>query len=356
MSIERLKVSHLRNLTDVDITPSSQLNLILGPNASGKTSMLEAIYLIAHAKSFRDKTNSILIQRQHSALTCFAQLEILGTHHRVGIRKDLRQLTEIHIDGNKVSSSSTLAGLTPLQLITPESYQLLTEGPKVRRSFIDWLLFHVEQGFHTQWTAYRRAIKQRNSALKSGHSRQQIVIWDDEMVQHAEYINRWRRQIIKHLNQLSAPFFSHMLPGLDFSLSYQQGWSADKSLSQALQDSIDTDFRRHFTTVGPHRAELQVRVNNLQAAKVLSRGQMKLAVCALKLAQIELLKSNSNKRCIVLVDDLPAELDHKNRRLLIELLTNLGTQVFITSTDETLIEPPETADKKVFHVEHGVVQ
>jgi DNA replication and repair protein RecF len=354
MHIEKVEITQFRNLLSASFFPSSSLTIISGSNGSGKSSLLEAIYYLGTGTSYRTSRLSNVINQESDCFTLFSQLANT-TNHRIGIKRcrDLNHQTRI--DGHELSRRSELVQLTPLTLISPESISLLLDGSEARRNFIDWALFHVEHSFHYHLSYYLRALKQRNALLKS-FSSNQMDHWDRQLVEHGEPIDSLRRQYIENISPVLSEFIQILLPNLEITLSYRSGWSSDRTLSEVLTLSRETDCRLKHTTVGPHRADLVVRYKGVKASEVLSRGQLKLVVVALKLAQIKLLRKNSDKSPIVLIDDLAAELDIEHRGLLLDSVKSFGSQVFLTTPDIELIDYDDWAERKVFHVEHGQIK
>ena len=355
MLLTRLSVRNLRNLATVDIYPANKLNLIIGENASGKTSLLEAIYLLGMARTFRNQKGSRLIAHGVDELTLFGQLTGSVTH-RIGIKKSVDHQNRIQLDGRVIKRSAELATLFPLQLITPESFRLITDGPNRRRAFIDWSLFHVEHQFHEQWQRYSKLLKQRNTLLKSGQGKM-LKHWDEGLIAAGESIDQLRRAFLSRFYSVVQPLISDLLGDTALNFNYRQGWRSEYTLEQALEKSEQRDLKQGFTSVGPHRAELEIKQNGVPVTDILSRGQQKLLVSAMKLAQIAYLKQQTEKVCAVLVDDLPAELDRDNREKFITRLVALESQLFITATDSALLEPLKSCDgQKMFHVKRGQVQ
>lgn len=351
MHLTRIEVRNLRNLTSVSIHPGSGLNIIEGANASGKTSFLESLHMLGLARSFRTLKSQHLVQHTHDSLTLFAEVEN-GGRHRIGIQRFSDNRSEYRLDSIRIESRSQLASVLPLQLITPESIELLTGSPSERRQFLDWLMFHVEHSFHTYWSHYQRFLKQRNALLRQGDL-STIEYWTDGLVENAFEIDRMRKTVLKRL----IPYFEHyasiLLPDLNLKCSYRQGWRKDIDFQEALGLARETDTKMKFTTMGPHRADIVLKDGDEKAVDVLSRGQLKLLLCALKLGQMALLKEETGMTAVVLMDDLPAELDTGHRKQLLSLLYDIGSQVFVTTTDRSLLDYSAWNDVKLFHVEHG---
>ena len=364
MTIRRLDVSSFRNLTGVSLEPGPGVNLLIGDNGAGKTSLLEAISVLSSGRSFRASRTPAIIQFEHNAYTLFAEvfnpLAEFQPIVPIGISRTRDSEQQIRISGQQARSAAQLAELLPVQVINSDSFQLLEGSPKVRRQYMDWGVFHVEHRFFPAWQAAQKALKQRNKLLKYGKitACQQLDIWDQALARYAEEIDNYRADYVSRL----IPEFEHTLAELNFtlpiSLSYYRGWDRHTDCLTLLQDNRAKDLAQGFTQSGPHRADLRIRVNKLMAVDVLSRGQQKLVVCALLLAQGRLLQKLTGKQCVYLVDDLPAELDSEHRQSLCQVLEQMQCQVFITSVEPDALASNWSAETELtmFHVEHGDIQ
>ncbi len=345
-----LELQSLRNIQQAKLDFSPQFNIIFGDNGSGKTSLLEAIYLLAQGRSFRSHLNGRLIQHQHEKLTVFAKL---SDGHRMGLEKQRQAGTKLRFDGETAKSIATLAQCLPLQLVHPDRFRLVADSAQYRRQFMDWGLFHVEQQFFEAWRGYRAVLAQRNAALKQQRSTSQIIIWDQQMAVLAQQLHDFRQTFVTEFLKC----FQKVLPTLlnePIEIQYKAGWDTEKGLQSVLEGNLGHDRQLGFTSKGPHRADLKFIAQGLPASAVLSRGQQKLLICALALSQIYLVKAVSNKQCVFLFDDLPSELDEHSRGAVLKALAGLGGQVFITGIQQQPLEViRDIGDASMFHVEHG---
>lgn len=366
MTIKRLQISGVRNLEKVELAECGSVNVFTGSNGSGKTSILESLFILARARSFRShKLNPVI---NHLATRCVVFGE-LNDQSTIGVMRSRNDEQLFKINSNPVHTASQLAELLPLQLINAESFSLLEGGPRVRRQFLDWGVFHVEPEFLFHWRRIQKAIKQRNSLLRHGsvNSRgagkngriadSELAPWDAELVLCAEAVDAMRAAYIRRLS----PHFLHLLGVLveleKPEIHYRRGWSDDLTLAQVLERDRARDLQQGSTHSGPQRADLDIRIGGRPAEDVLSRGQEKLLACALMLAQGVLLHELTGKTCIYLVDDLPAELDRQHRQALCQQLSAMRSQVFVTATDPDSLRDcwPAGSSTKWFHVEHGQV-
>ncbi|WP_165680670.1 DNA replication/repair protein RecF [Metapseudomonas otitidis] len=357
MSLSRVTVTAVRNLHPVTLSPSPRINIIHGDNGSGKTSLLEAIYLLGLARSFRSNKLQPVIQHDQPACTVFGQVELLeGRSSSLGISRERNGEFQIRIDGQNAKSAAQLAETLPLQVINPDSFRLLEGSPKIRRQFLDWGVFHVEPRFLPAWQRLQKALRQRNSWLRHGTLDAVLqAVWDRELTLASAEIDGYRRTYIQALKPVFERTLQELVQIEGLTLSYYRGWDKDKELAEVLATSLLRDQQLGHTQAGPQRADLRLRLGGHNAAEILSRGQQKLVVCALRIAQGHLLNQAKHGQCIYLVDDLPSELDEQHRRALCRLLDELDCQVFITCVDHELMRDGWRTDTPVamFHVEHG---
>lgn len=359
MSFTQIQITNLRNLLEAKVSPTPGFNLLFGENGSGKTSFLEAIYYLGLGRSFRTRHNNRVITHETDQLAIFAQIQQDGIQIPIGFERHSNGKSRIRVNKENKSSVFEITKLIPIQILNPESRDLLTGSSKGRRRFIDWGVFHVEPSFLSAWQQAQRALKQRNAALKSNAPKNMIDLWNIELDSAAQTLSTYRKEYLTALEPTLAKLLSLFFEDqFDISLTYKAGWDEEAGLNQTLARTLDRDLQLGYTQHGPHRTDLLIRVNkNLPAHDVLSQGQQKLLVYALHLAQGLLLKEHTAKKCIYLLDDLPAELDVANRQRVAQALTQMDAQVFITGVDrEALSALEKQNDTGVFHVEHGAIK
>jgi len=359
MSLTRVTVTAVHNLHPVTLSPSPRINILHGDNGSGKTSVLEAIHLLGLARSFRSSRLLPVIQYEQVACTVFGQVLLAdGRLSSLGISRERQGDFQIRIDGQNARSAAQLAETLPLQLINPDSFRLLEGAPKIRRQFLDWGVFHVEPRFLPAWQRLQKALRQRNSWLRHGTlDAASQAAWDRELCLASDEIDGYRRTYIQALKPVFERILSELVDLKGLTLSYNRGWDKDRQLDEVLRASLSRDQQIGHTQAGPQRADLRLRSGAHNATDILSRGQQKLVVCALRIAQGHLVSQAKRGQCIYLVDDLPSELDEQHRRALCCLLEELHCQVFITCVDHELLREGWRTDTPVamFHVEHGCV-
>lgn len=349
MALESVTIERFRCLNRVEFCPDANLNVIFGANGAGKTSILEALFYLGRGRSFRSSQVSSLIQTDADAFTVFGRIGGAGRQERVGVRVG-RGGSEIRINGEPGGKTAALLQAFPVQIIDPEVHSLIQGGPKGRRQFLDWGVFHVKHDFLAAWRRYRRALQQRNMALKQGADAAALGAWGAELVEAGVKIDELRRQ---YLAGFSTAFerVSDQLLGTVATIRYLRGWPPDDTLENALAASSERDRKHGLTHVGPHRAELLLEVDGQMARHRLSRGQQKLLGTALVLAQAEFVSDAVERSVALLVDEPAAELDSDHLERLIDALTKPGLQLFVTTLEPKAL--PVKSEALLFHVKHG---
>ncbi|WP_116475512.1 DNA replication/repair protein RecF [Zobellella maritima] len=356
MSLVNLQLKDFRNIQHARLTPCSGLNLLVGANGSGKSSILEAIHYLGFGRSFRTHLTSRVIGQGEQAFTLFARLQLGADSLPVGLSKTRGGDTRLKIGGRKAERLAELADILPIQLIHPEGYNLLTGGPKLRRAYLDWGLFYSTSEFFPVWGAFRRILKQRNALLRQGRPYRELAFWDQQLVQQGEQLSRLRQQYCTAISPLIMEIAADFLPEYQFSFDFFRGWDRQGDLARLLEQGMERDLAAGYTQTGPHKAELRIKARGMPVQDLLSRGQLKLLVCAMRLAQGLYLKKQSNKDCIFLIDDFASELDDEKRNRLANRLNELGAQVFISAIELSQLSQMITRDNsKLFHVKQGEI-
>jgi DNA replication and repair protein RecF len=352
VAIKRFTAQGFRCLGDIEFEPGARYTLIHGANASGKTSLLEAIAYLGRGKSFRGAPPGTLIQHGAQEFVLFGQVDAGGRRATVGVRNSRAGL-EVRIDGDSGGGAAALAAALPLQVIDPDVHNLVSGGPDERRRFLDWLAFHVEPDYLGLWRQFRRALKQRNAALKGAASQEALRAWDREFCALGERVSATRESVLAgSLETLRA--HGAALLGVEVDFDYAPGWSRDQALHEALEGHFDRDRALGTTQVGPHRADLRLVYDERQARRLVSRGQQKLLASSMILAATETVQGVLERPLVLLLDDPAAELDRSSLARLMERVAGLESQVIATSLDPDALTFPVAP--RVFHVEQGTLR
>jgi len=359
VELSKLHISDVRNLRQVKLESLQRVNFFFGANGAGKTSILEAVHLLGMARSFRGKTIKPLIAQMKPHCTVLGSLSGGGPDITLGVQRHINGEVQIKVAGKAVHSAAQLVEYLPLQALNADSFELLTGSPRARRQYLDWGVFHVEHRFFHQWQRFQRCIKQRNKLLRHGKmSVSELEVWTKDLAGSGNAINDFRLAYFDSLLPQFKSIIHALAPELEgLALRYRRGWEKSLGYAEALGASLQADKEQGYTHVGPQRADIKVIIGGRPAADVLSRGQQKLVVCALKLAQGQLMTALGRGTCTYLVDDLTAELDKAHSAQVCRWLSSMGVQVFLTSIEKDSVCSvwPDGDELQVFHVEHGAV-
>ena len=347
MSLTELHIQNLRCIEAAQLELHPRCTLIWGGNGAGKTSVLEAVFLLGRGRSFRTRQTEQLVRRGSERLAVFGRTQG-RVPHAAGFEFARSQGAQARIDGHPVGSLADLTLAFPVQVIDPDIHKLIEEGGRRRRRWLDWAVFHVEPRFGEAWYRYARALRQRNAALKRQAA--EARPWESEIAEQGEQISAARRRVLMQLE----PHWRAMLASLKCppaTLSYAQGWPEPLHLQEALSAARHRDEARQTTTVGPHRADLRIAIDGKPARDVLSRGQQKLTAAALTLAQLKLLSEVAELLPTLLLDDPAAELDAPHHADFVAEISRLRCQLVITALQPEI--PGFTQPDRVFHVEQG---
>ncbi len=349
MILSALNIHHLRNISLTQLTPHHQVNLFYGPNGSGKTSLLEAIYLLCGGRSFRTREMAPLVQYEQDTLTVFAKT---SSQESVSLQKNNNGVTRVRINQQPCLRGSDLARRFPCQLVYQDLFQIMDAGPASRRAMLDWGMFHVKHSYHEIWKEYKQVLKQRNALLRQKPTYQQILPWDKLFVELALDIEQLRIDYFQGLSELFQVYLEK-LTNVSCTIDYYKGWDrrkTGKSLADILKEHFHLDCQRQFTHYGPHQADILFQSNETKAKTHLSRGQQKIVLIALKLAQAHMVKTP----CLYLFDDISAELDTHHLKRLIDCLLDIQGQFFMTTIAlESFMHTPLLEIAQIYHLNEG---
>lgn len=362
MRIVNLRIRDVRSLSEVVVEPGPGVNLLVGPNGSGKTSFLESIHILSLGRSFRTRRTRAVIRHEAEALTVFGQVhgDEVGQSCTIGIEKSVGG-ARFRVDGQEVRSVSLLARRLPVMVIAPEGLKALLEGGEHRRRLLDWTLFHVEPRYLEVLQQYGHVLKQRNAALRAPAGAdvgRALDVWDEQLTRHGTRLHAMRERHMESalMEEVTREALANVL-NEEVTWEYWPGWDRNRGLQEVLSEQRPRDLQAGFTTVGPHRADIVWRGVRGMARESLSRGQGRLLVMAFEVGQVGYVMRCENVRPVLLVDDLSTELDIVSMQRFLSRIDALGLQVFISSVLDalvSLIRP--TASARVFHVEQGKVQ
>ncbi|WAC62434.1 DNA replication/repair protein RecF [Pseudoxanthomonas sp. SL93] len=369
MQVTRLGVAGLRRFQQIEMAPGPGLNLVTGDNGAGKTSLLEALHLMAYGRSFRGRVRDGLVSTGRDAVEIFVEWQeqtLTGTPslrtRKAGLRHTGQTWTG-RLDGENVPQLGDLCAALAVVSFEPGSHALVTGGGEPRRRFVDWGLFHVEReaeggDFLRLWRRYARALKQRNALLKSRTGGSQLDAWDHELAEAGEPLTERRQAYLDQLQVGLGDVATELVPMLgQATLEFQPGWRRHEvSLADALLLARERDRAAGYTSVGPHRADWRIDYTATPQRETLSRGQAKLTALTCLLAQARDFASRRGEWPVIALDDLASELDRNHQRRVLERLLASGAQVFVTGTEPPAGMAGMEAPLTLFHVEQGAIR
>jgi DNA replication and repair protein RecF len=348
VSLLALEVEGLRCLSKTRLELHPHVNLVTGANGAGKTSLLEAIYLLGRGRSFRTRQSERLIAHGATGLQVFGRTDD-PNYPTLGFGFDRKEGLRARVAGRDAKSLAELSVAFPVQVVDPGIHRLVEEGPAYRRRWLDWGVFHVEPGFVAAWTDYARALRQRNATLKVQGDPSP---WEPELVRLGMALSDARSRTMALLEPLWRQTLAALL-GEPVTLTYYPGWTQERGLAETLATSRERDLERGSTGSGAHRFDVQLRIEGRSAREVLSRGQQKLLGAALALAMARLAGSDGRRPPTLLLDDPAAELDREHTDALLAEIRKMRGQLVVTA-----LQPREAqfgSPDQAFHVEHGRV-
>jgi DNA replication and repair protein RecF len=353
LKFERLQLRALRCIADASLDFAPGFNVLVGANGAGKTSVLEAAFLLSHGRSFRSGAREALLQRGSPGLSIFSSVRHQdGRLVRLGLGREGSRW-EARVEGQDVLIGQ-LVRECAVVCFEPGSHALIAGAAEERRRFLDWGVFHVEQDFFGTWRRYQRALKQRNSLLRSDQAADDGLYgpWESELGRSGGQIDQWRRAYLDALAVYLREQVAALVPELgDMDMRYKPGWTDDVGLAEVLASQRRRDLARGHTSAGPHRADWSISFQHAPQREHLSRGQEKLVALACLLAQAGLDAERRGEWPVICLDDLASELDLAHQTAVIGRLQAVPAQVLITGTEIPLSLRESGA--RVFHVEQG---
>lgn len=352
MQLLQLKADNFRRFAQLSLSVPGRLNLFVGANAAGKTSLLEMIYCLNRGKSFRGSAHQDLMGPGKEEWTVFARYGNEGGTESAGLQWSSQGLLAKR--QGETATAVDLLRLAPTQILEPGMHRMIAEGPTYRRSFLDWGVFHVEPRFMDAWRRYRRAMRQRNQLLRERRPDSELAVWEPELAESGEELHRYRQAHIEKMRLRVHQRIERLLEEPDWSFELQAGWNQELGLREELARHRERDRRLGMTQAGPHRAELRIRAGKQAVRHRISRGQQKLVLAAMLVSQCEQLLADTGRAAILLVDDFSAELADRYQAALLRELQAYPGQVFLTAFEAAGVLQDSAI--QVFHVEHGTVR
>ena len=372
MKLQRILIENFRNHSSSLINCSPGVNLFVGDNGEGKTNVLEAISYLCLTKSFYAASDAVVLKIGENS---FVVSGSIVTEHgvdydvRVDFNKALNQKT-VSVNKAKVDKASSLIGMFPVVLLSPEQSAVTFGSPADRRRFVDFVISQSSRAYLEDLIDYRRILKHRNSILADiqstrGNYTDVIQPWNESLVKSGTAVMKKRMEFIRDYQSIMIDSYNRLSgsaesPGVTYVASFECNEDGEKTIADIFTNKLNErlldEQRIGYSLVGPHRDEFNFQINNINARNYASQGQHKTLLIALKLAEFFYLKERCNETPILLLDDVLSELDERRSRRLLEITANLG-QIFITSTDERALRglPAGVVKTRRFFVKQGSI-
>lgn len=330
MRILSLELTDYRNYARAELRPCAGVTVLAGDNAQGKTNLLEAVYLCCTGRSHRTRQDRELVRWGADFCRVCVEAERRDGTHEVDIAIPLAGRRKIRVNGSEIARSGELMGHVTGVLFSPEDLRLIKDGPGERRRFMDIALSQIRPSYYYALQRYARALKQRNELLRTGRL-ETLDSWDEQLCREGARIMAARADYIKRLNEAAARTHGDIAREREkLSIAYAPN-VADGDLRAALLRTREVDARRMTTSAGVHRDDVRFCVDGRELRLFGSQGQQRTAALSLRLAELDVVRSESGEAPVLLLDDVMSELDPERRRRLLAHLE--GIQTIVTCTD-----------------------
>lgn len=359
MYIKRIMLLNYRNYSNLDISLGKHVNVFIGDNAQGKTNILEAMYYCAFAKSHRTSKDKELIHWQGES--AYISLSVGKT--RLDKRIDINILKDgkkaIKINSIKVSKIGELFGTFNVVMFSPEDLKIIKDSPGVRRKFIDMELCQLDSKYYYNLVQYNKVMNERNHLLRGRNVNEDMLdIYDLQLAAYGEYIISKRIDYLKQLNIYSKDIHKDITSEkeiIDFKYisTIKNLENIQKEFYETLKKNRRKDIEKGITSVGPHRDDFSVYINNVDTKSFGSQGQQRTAVLTMKFASLKIIKEITGEYPILLLDDVLSELDFNRKRYILSTIGEIQTVITCTGIED--INQYLDDKSKIFKVENGKV-
>jgi DNA replication and repair protein RecF len=365
MHIDEISIINFKNLKEVKISFSSRLNCLLGNNGTGKTNLMDAVYYLSFCKSFFNSVDQLNINHDENFFALAGSYNRLDSRETISCRLQKGQKKQFKRNSKVYNKLADHIGLLPLVMVSPDDVNLIVGGSDERRKFMDGVISQFDQTYLDDLLKYNRALLQRNNLLKQFGSedyfdRELLAIWDSRIVEFGTRIHTQRRKFIEKLIPLFQEYYTFISKGNEQVGLKHLSDLYDKNFEILIDESLPKDRVMQSTTAGIHKDDLEFSIDGYPIKKLGSQGQKKTFLIALKMAQFNFIKSVSEIKPILLLDDIFDKLDRIRVEQIIKLVSGeqFG-QIFITDTNREHLEgiiKKMDADYRIFNVQSGSVK
>lgn len=367
MKVKNIRLINFRNYGDQKVELNEQLNIFIGKNGQGKTNLLEGIYACAMGKSFRTNRDKELINFEKDVAYIGIIVEIDENEKLIELRLDTNNKKRIKINKFEIKNLKELDSGLNVVVFTPDDLNLVKKGPSVRRNFIDVGISQIKPVYKYNLNRYNKILFQRNNLLKSGKSKTDIInlleVFNLQLVSVGVEVIKSRINYINKLFEIASDINNRLtLNKESLTLSYSSSFNVNSSDKKTIEKNFlnklkanrEKELYTGYTSVGPHRDDLKIKMNNMDARIFASQGQQRTIVLSMKLAEVEIIKMDKGTYPVLLLDDVFSELDVERRKYLFKTLKN--TQTIITSTEINNLQELKDIHKSIFYIENGIIK
>ncbi|MGF1671739.1 MAG: DNA replication/repair protein RecF [Balneolaceae bacterium] len=372
MRADRLKLKHFRNHTDTEVNPAPHLNLITGPNGSGKTSLIDSLHYLCMSRSFVSTSDQYVVTHDETFFMIEGDFKgNIRSDFKVGCSYSKGEGKKVFINDSPLGRLSDLIGMVPVVVLSPEDQKLTGEGPVERRSFIDSFISQISNNYLRDLIEYRKIRKQRNKLLKEFKGpvsmlKNLLEPWDVQLVNTGARIVKMRSDVLLQFKRYLSLQYEKisglkLKPDLEYQTFCRDLSSVEnitKEYSKILENSLEKEIEREQTIAGPHRDEIIFYLDEMELRKYGSQGQHRLFAISLKMAQLFYYSDELDELPVMLLDDVFGNLDQHKTDILIETLIDHPGQIFVTSASEKPFSKFPFANNKVnawFVIDNGSV-
>ena len=360
MQIKKLTLNNFRNYESEEFTFSDGLNVLFGKNAQGKTNCAEAVFYLCTGASLRIRHDKQLVRVGADTAVIEAEAENRYGNIRIGatISESKR---EIRVNGSKISRNADLMGHVNSVFFSPGELRLIQDGPDERRRFMNISVSQTSPAYYTALLRYNKILDQRNALLKNPDHElvlDTLSVWDEQLCKYAATIVKKRAEFLERLSPFAEEAHAYLTDGAEtLSVAPDGAYKGDEAeiaetLKRRLANNYQKDLRLGFTTVGPHRDDLVVRISGMDAKAYASQGQMRTAALSLKLAEVKIFKEIAGEYPVLVLDDVMSELDLRRRKKLLQRVHGIQVILTCTHTERVLYG----ADCNKIRIENGKIK
>lgn len=363
MRVKNIRLINYRNYIDLNLKLEKKLNLFIGNNAQGKTNLLESIYMCGFGKSFRKNKDKDIINIVANSSYIGADIEKSGGDKKIEIKLEREKIKRVKINRLELEKISDISGVFNVVIFSPEDLKIIKEGPAERRAFMDNEISQIRPLYKHYLSRYNKILQQRNNLLRAARYDKKrlstISVWNNQLSRAGAEIIKMRLEFIETLSEISKEIHKSITGGIeDLEVRYAPSFEVkDGDLAlhfeELLTKSVDEDVDKGTTSIGPHRDDILLFINNRECRVFGSQGQQRTAALSLKLAEVESIKLETGEYPVLLLDDVLSELDLNRRKYLIKTFKEV--QTIITSTDDIDLRELDGLEKKVFKIKEGKV-